>query len=106
MSDHKSATPDIDTQIEEILARVLGVCQYDAGCNCDRSMLIMPTTQAIKTLLIQSKITEFEKIVDLIDNYKPDPTQPRFGSASGAMENAGWKSYAQDKIKALKEELT
>lgn len=36
------------------------------------------------------RISENDK---MIDDYKPDPNAPSFGSASGAMENAGWRNY-------------
>ncbi len=64
---------------------------------------------AIEALIAQERaaagIEAHQKIIDLIDNYKPDPNAPSFGSASGSFQNAGWKHYAEIRIAQLQAEL-
>lgn len=56
-------------------------------------------------LLLRERIDELKTISDKIANYKPSPTAPRLGSASGAFENAGWKNYCDERISALTQQL-
>lgn len=48
-------------------------------------------------------IEQLQGYIDRIDNFKPDPAAPRFGSASGAFETAGWRNRFAEDIKQLKE---
>ena len=57
-----------------------------------------PFVQAIKALIMEARISENQIPLDKIINYKPDPNAPSFGSASGAIETAGWKQYFERRI--------
>lgn len=100
----KSATPDIDTQIEEIAKMPF------LGCE------IQDLVDAIKTLLIQSKIDELEKQADYISGFRfrnlPSRDTGRFGTKDFKVEAQLLIEAKQriariltDRISKLKEEL-
>ena len=108
----KSATPDIDTQIEEILDK------YFAEPYPDYNMGLLPDEQdydivkemrnyeerqarhdaheAIKTLLIQSKIDELEKLPQSYD----------YIDSGGEYIDSSSTKAIKDRIASLKRELT
>jgi hypothetical protein len=73
-------------------------------------------TQSLLTLIEKSNkeavVGEYQKMVKMHEDYykkiREDQErgiyQPSFGSASGAIANAGWVSYFKDRINTLKKE--
>ena|SRR3990167_5960927 len=51
-----------------------------------------------------AKLEENQIYLDRINNYKPDPSAPSFGRASGAIETAGWKRAFEGRISELKKD--
>lgn len=79
-----------------------------AGSLVDPKITVEQATEQILTLLdkeIQkARISENQMHLDKINNFKPKPgqmTSANFGSASGAIETAGWKNGFEDRIKQL-----
>ena len=50
-----------------------------------------------------ARIELLQGYLEQIDNYKPDPTAPRYGSISGAIEVASWREQFKSDIARIKE---
>lgn len=64
-----------------------------------------PYVEPILQLINEARIDENQRYLDLLDTYIDKSRQPQavsFGSASGAIQNAGWKRALTDRLAHLK----
>lgn len=55
----------------------------------------------VESMIVEARKDENQIYLDRINSYNPDITAGRFGSASGAIETAGWRQTFQDRLSAL-----